>query len=153
MRLATAIMMYSFGGIQREQGGETLPPGVTEKELMEACLVPGLDSITAQSVLKRLRDECLFLHYDGTRYCFKTQANVNKILEDEADNVRADEVRKYIQQAIEERVGAATNAAVIWPRERAKRYIGIGRPRSVVTCILPYSGISGEKICARSRRD
>jgi len=117
MRLATAIMMYSFGGIQREQGGETLPPGVTEKELLEACLIPGLDSITAQSVLKRLRDECLFLHYDGTRYCFKTQANVNKILEDEADNVRAEEVRKYIQQAIEERVGAATNAAVIWPEK------------------------------------
>ncbi len=117
MRLATAIMMYSFGGIQREQGGETLPPGVTERELLEACLLPGLDSITAQSVLKRLRDECLFLHYDGTRYCFKTQANVNKILEDEADNVRADEVRKYIQLAIEERVGAATNAAVIWPEK------------------------------------
>lgn len=117
MRLATAIMMYSFGGIQREQGGETLPPGVTERELLESCLVPGLDSITAQSVLKRLRDECLFLHYDGTLYCFKTQANVNKILEDEADNVRADEVRKYIYQAIGERVGAATNAAVIWPEK------------------------------------
>lgn len=117
MRLATAIMMYSFGGIQREQGGETLPPGVTEREILEACLVPGLDSITAQSVLKRLRDECLFLHFDGTRYCFKTQANVNKILEDEAANVRADEIRKYIQQAIEERVGSATNAAVIWPEK------------------------------------
>ncbi len=115
MRLATAIMMYSFGGVQREQGSETLPPGVSEKELIEASLLPGLDSITAQSVLKRLRDELLFLHYDGIRYCFKTQANVNKLLEDEVDSVRPDEVRRHIEVAIEERVGAVTNAAFIWP--------------------------------------
>lgn len=115
MRLATAIMMYSFGGIQREQGAEVLPPGVSEKELLEACLGPGLDSITAQSVLKRLRDECLFLHYDGIRYCFKTQANVNKIIEDEVDNVRPDEIRRYIESLISERVAAVTNSAIIWP--------------------------------------
>ncbi|MEM4188672.1 MAG: DUF499 domain-containing protein [Candidatus Hadarchaeum sp.] len=117
MRLATAIMMYSFGGIQREQNGEILPPGVTEKELLEACLIPGFDSITALSVLKRLRDECLFLHYDGARYCFKTQANVNKILEDEAENIKVDEIRKFIQLAIEKQVGAASNSAVIWPQK------------------------------------
>jgi len=47
----------------------------------------------------------------------KTQANVNKILEDEADNVGTEEIRKYIEQTIEERVGAATNAAIIWPKK------------------------------------
>jgi len=115
MRLATAILMYSFGGIQREQGTEILPPGVSEKELLAACLRPGLDSITAQSVLKRLRDECLFLHYDGIRYCFKTQANVNKLIEDEVGNVSADEIRSYIGSLVAERVAPITNSAFIWP--------------------------------------
>jgi len=44
-------------------------------------------------------------------------ANVNKILEYEADNVRTGEIRKYIKQTIEERVGAASNAAIIWPEK------------------------------------
>jgi len=116
-RLATTILMYSFGGVQREEAGEILPPGVTERELLEACLVPGLDSITAQSVLKRLRDECLYLHYDGVRYCFKTVANVNKILEDEAENVKPEEIRSFLYREIDKQVGEATKNAIIWPEK------------------------------------
>jgi hypothetical protein len=35
-RLATAILMYSFGGLRREEGtgGEVLPPGISEAELL-----------------------------------------------------------------------------------------------------------------------
>jgi hypothetical protein len=114
-RMATAILMYSFGGIQRQEGSETLPPGVTEKELLEATLGPDLDSITAQSVLKRLREECLYLHFDGVRYCFKTTANINKLVEDE--NIHADDIRRFIHDEIERRVASVTNAAVIWPQD------------------------------------
>jgi len=116
MRLATAILMYSFGGLQREPEGETLPPGVSEREILEACLMPGLDSITAQSSLKRLRDECFYLHYDGVRYCFRTVGNINQILEDEAVNVRPEEIPAFLRREIERWVSAVTNAAVICPR-------------------------------------
>jgi predicted AAA+ superfamily ATPase len=61
MRLATAILAYSFGGLKREEGAETLPPGVTEAELLAACIGPDLDSITANSVLSDLRNSCLYL--------------------------------------------------------------------------------------------
>ena len=121
-RLATAIFMYSFGGLPQEEKGETLPPGVTERELLEACLAPGLDSITAQTVLKRLRDPggCLFLHFDGVHYCFKTVGNVNQFVEEEADHIREEEVRGFLRGEIEKRVGQATRAAVIWP-ERSEQ--------------------------------
>jgi len=117
MRLATAILMYSFGGIPREEAGESLPSGITEKDLLEVCLSPEIDGITAQSVLKSLRDECLYLHYDGVRYCFKTIPNVNKILEDEAENVRRQpgEISKFIKDELQKKVGQVTNAAIIWP--------------------------------------
>jgi hypothetical protein len=120
MRLATAILMYSFGGLPREEKGEPLPSGLSERELLEVCLSSEIDNLTAQSVLKRLRDECLYLHYDGVRYCFKTTANVNKILEDEADNVQPKEVGQFIKQDLETRIGKVTNAAIIWPEESSR---------------------------------
>ena len=129
-RLATAMLMYSFGGLPREEKGEPLPSGLSEKELLEVCLSVEIDNLTAQSVLKRLRDECLYLHYDGVRYCFKTTANVNKIIEDEAENVQPKEIRDFIKQEIETRVGKVTNAAIIWPDESGK--IPDAEPRFVL---------------------
>jgi hypothetical protein len=124
--------MYSFGGLPREDKGEALPPGVTEKELLEVCLSSEIDNITAQSVLKRLRDECLYLHYDGVRYCFKTTPNVNKILEDEAENVQRDPsaIKDYIRRELEGRISQVTNAAIIWPEDSGK--IPDTEPRFVV---------------------
>jgi Protein of unknown function (DUF499) len=122
MRLATAILMYSFGGPQSNgakksegsRSGDALPPGVTETELLAACVGPELESITAQSALKGLRDHCLYLHFDGARYVFKTTPNVTKLIEDEAENVRADEVRELIKAEIEQRI-KAPRGAIIWP--------------------------------------
>ena len=76
-KLATAILVYSFGGLHKEGNGETLPPGVTEAELLEACVGPDLDNFTARSVLSELRTQCLYLHFDGVRYCL-TRSQCNK---------------------------------------------------------------------------
>lgn len=88
-RIATAILLYSFGGLKREGSGsdETLPPGVTENELLAACVGPDLDNITATAVLSELRNTCLYLHYDGVRYCFKKDPNVTKLIEDTEQTV------------------------------------------------------------------
>jgi hypothetical protein len=83
-RLATAILVHSFGGLRREgdKETETLPPGVTESELMTAVVGPELDSITASAVLGDLKTSCLYLHHDGVRYRFKKDPNVVKLIED-----------------------------------------------------------------------
>ena len=95
MRLATAILMYSFGGLRREGGqeNELLPPGVTEAELLSVCVGPDLDSTTAQACLKELKEQCLYLHFDGVRYCFKKDPNVTLLVEQEADAVARDEAK------------------------------------------------------------
>ncbi|MBN1458568.1 MAG: ATP-binding protein, partial [Armatimonadetes bacterium] len=117
-RLATAILMYSFGGLRREGGkeGEMLPPGVTEPELLSACVGPDLESMTALACLKSLREECLYLHYDGVRYCFKKDPNVTLLLEQEAEAVARDEtrVRDRIEEMLEERL-AGHSDAIVWP--------------------------------------
>jgi hypothetical protein len=123
-RLATAILLYSFGGLRREGAGdgETLPPGVTESELLAACVGPDLDNITATAVLAELRNTCLYLHYDGVRYCFKKDPNVTKLIEDEEQSVSREEaqgqgrgpVREKIKEMLDARL-AGHHTAVVWP--------------------------------------
>lgn len=121
-RLATAILMYSFGGLRREGSGEgdLLPPGISEAELLSVCVGPDLDSTTALACLKELREQCLYLHFDGVRYCFKKDPNVTLLIEQEADSVARDEqrVRIKIKELLEERV-AGFREAIIWPEKPA----------------------------------
>ena len=123
-RIATSILLYSFGGLRREGSGdgETLPPGVTESELLAACIGPDLDNITATVVLSELRTSCLYLHYDGVRYCFKKDPNVTKLIEDAEQGVAREDaqakangpVRGKIKEMLDARLAGNHNAQ-IWP--------------------------------------
>lgn len=116
-RIATAILMYSFGGKRREGATETehLPPGITEPELLSVCVGPDLDSTTVLACLKELKDQCLYLHFDGVRYCFKKDPNVTLLVEQEADAVGRDETqtRDRIKEMLETRL--AGHRVEIWP--------------------------------------
>lgn len=122
-RLATAILMYSFGGLKREgeKEGETLPPGVSESELLAACVGPDLDSTTALACLKELKEQCLYLHFDGVRYCFKKDPNVTLLVEEEAEIVARHEknVSDRIRTMLEERL-AGHRTAIIWPNKSSE---------------------------------
>jgi hypothetical protein len=119
LRLATGILAYSFGGLKREgiEGSESLPPGVTESELLAACIGPDLDSITASAVLSELRNTCLYLHYDGVRYCFKKDPNVTKLIEDAEQEIARDPeaVRDQIKEMLGQRL-AGRKDAIVWPK-------------------------------------
>jgi hypothetical protein len=117
MRIATAILSYSFGGLLRagDEGGEPIAAGVTENELLAAVVGPDLDSLTAQAVLKDLREQCLFLHYDGAHYVFKTTPNVTQVLEDQATYVKPPEIEAAIEEELSNRLAGRT-AAILWPK-------------------------------------
>ena len=119
-RIATAILMYSFGGLRRERIGvsDPLPPGVTESELLDVCVAPDLDNITATAVLSDLRKACLYLHYDGVRYCFKKDPNVTKLVDDAISEVERDDaaLRTAIKDRLTKRL-AGHSDAVVWPQE------------------------------------
>ncbi|MCA1947578.1 MAG: DUF499 domain-containing protein [Armatimonadetes bacterium] len=117
-RLATAILLYSFGGLRREESNEVLPPGITEQELLSVCVGPDLDSTTALACLKELKEQCLYLHFDGVRYCFKKDPNVTLLVEQETDSVARDEgrVRQKIKELLESRL-AGHPEAIVWPNK------------------------------------
>ena len=115
-RLATAILMYSFGGRRRDgaNGTEFLPPGITEQELLAVCVGPDFDSTTALACLKELKEQCLYLHFDGVRYCFKKDPNVTLLVEQESDAIGRDErqVEERIKEMLEARITGRN--AVVW---------------------------------------
>jgi hypothetical protein len=118
LRLATAILAYSFGGLLRpgDEGGEPIATGVTESELLAAVVGPDLDSLIAQAVLKELREQCLFLHYDGVHYVFKTTPNITQVLEEQANYVKPEEIEQAIVEALNSRL-SGRHGAILWPRD------------------------------------
>ncbi len=148
-RLATAILMYSFGGLRREGGGETelLPPGISETELLSVCVGPDLDSTTAQACLKELKEQCLYLHFDGVRYCFKKDPNVTLLVEQEADAVARDDrqVREKIKEMLEARVSGKPTP-VVWPEKSSEVQ---DREPSFLIAYLPLEFASKPKATQR----
>ncbi|HEY9807902.1 MAG TPA: DUF499 domain-containing protein [Halomicronema sp.] len=110
-RLASAILMYSFGA----RGGEER--GVFEQEIVGACLAPGLDRNTIVTVLNDLREELLYLHYVGQRYRFETKANLNKLVADEEHKISSDEVLEKIQFDLRNSLKNAQGKVVLWPKD------------------------------------
>lgn len=125
-RLATAILVYSFGGLKREgaKEDESQPPGVNESELLAACVGPDLDNITATAVLSELRNSCLYLHHDGVRYCFKKDPNVTKLIEDAEQEIAREEtkgkteapVRAEVKKRLDARL-CGHHEAEVWPSQ------------------------------------
>jgi len=146
-RLASAIFLYSFGGLRREGAGNTeiLPPGISEAELLAACVGPDLDSLTAKACLSELRQSCLYLHFDGVRYCFKQDPNITLLIEQEADTVARDErlVTDQIKAMIEERL-AGHHAAIVWPSSSAE--IPDEQPRFQIAYLpLSFASLSAKE--------
>jgi hypothetical protein len=117
MRIATAILLYSFGGTltPNAQGGDPMARGVSESELLASVVSPELDSITVQAVLKDLREHCLYLHFDGANYVFKTTPNVTQMVEEQALAVQPSEVEQKIQEELHSRL-SGRSAALVWPK-------------------------------------
>ncbi|MEB3179787.1 MAG: DUF499 domain-containing protein [Nostocaceae cyanobacterium] len=98
-RLASAILMYSFGARSGEDRG------VLEQEITGACLAPGLDRTTITAALSDLREQLLYLHYVGRRYRFETKPNLNKLIADEESKVGSDEVLQKIRDELSKNLG------------------------------------------------
>lgn len=93
-----------------------------------------------QAALAELRQSCLYLHFDGVRYCFKQDPNVTLLIEQEADAVARDEslVTAQIRALLEERL-AGHHAAIAWPG--ASGDIPDEQPRFQIAYMpLPFAG-------------
>lgn len=107
-RMATAIMLYSFGAREGEERG------VLETDLVATTLVPGLDRNVILAALHDLREEELYLHYTGGRYRFEPTPNLTKLVRDEANKFTGPEVLDLVRKVLESQLRDAKNV-VVWP--------------------------------------
>jgi Protein of unknown function (DUF499) len=107
-RVATAIMLYSFGAREGEDRG------VLEADLVAAVLSPGLDRNVLVAALHDLREEALYLHYVGRRYRFEPTVNLMKLIRDEANKFISAEVLDKVRERLEEHL-QGTRGVVVWP--------------------------------------
>lgn len=108
-RVASATLLYSFGGQSEEQRG------VLENELVGGLIGPDLDRNLLTTGLTDLRDELLFLHHSGRRYWFDKKANLNQLLATEANRFTSEEVVDAVRKELERRIGPAPTA-LLWPQ-------------------------------------
>jgi hypothetical protein len=110
-RVATAIMLLSFGTKQGEERG------AFDREIIEASLIPGLDGNNVREALRDMEKEALlYLHHRNGRYHFDTVPNVNKLIRTERDARSATEVLEQVRAGLEQTLGSgASTEAVVWP--------------------------------------
>ena len=111
-RVASAVLLYSFGGRIDEDRG------VLEGELVGSLLDEDLDRNLLTTAIADLRDELLFLHSTGRRYRFDKTPNLNQLLINEANRFTSDEVEARIRKEVERQLGVA-NDALLWPPDGA----------------------------------
>ncbi|MGW9714797.1 ATP-binding protein [Streptomyces albidoflavus] len=107
-RVATAIMLYSFGAREGEDRG------VLESDLVRSVLVPGLTRNIVISALHDLREEELYLHYTGRRYRFEPTPNLTKLVRDEASKLSSNEVLTEVRAELEKQLQGNRGVA-LWP--------------------------------------
>ena len=149
-RVASATMLYSFGGRTDEERG------VLESELVGALLAPDLDRNLLTTALADLREQLLFLHHSGRRYRFDKTPNLNQLLANEADKFSGDEVTDAVRKELERRIGVVDGRSPVAEGRRADSRSGAsfqGRvSRSVVGRVsrLDLSGTASCASCSRS---
>ncbi|OKH17690.1 ATP-binding protein [[Limnothrix rosea] IAM M-220] len=110
-RLASAILLYSFGAKSGEDRG------VMEQEIVASCLTGNLDRTILTAALSDLRDELLYLHYIGKRYRFETKPNLNKLIADEESKISTDEGLLQIRQQLEANLKGGRGEIVLWAKD------------------------------------
>ncbi|MEU3741960.1 DUF499 domain-containing protein [Streptomyces sp. NPDC032198] len=121
-RVASAIMLYSFGAREGEDRG------VLETDLVRSLLVPGLTRNIVVSALHDLREEELYLHYTGRRYRFEPTPNLTKLVRDEATKLSSKEVLTEVRGELENQL-RGNKGVSLWPEAPS----GIADERPVFT--------------------
>jgi hypothetical protein len=113
-RLATAILLYSFGAKMGEDRG------VVEQEIAAACLTESLDRTTITAALSDLREELLYLHYIGKRYRFETKPNLNKLIADEESKISSEDSLQVIREQLEAGLKGGKGEIILWPKDSSR---------------------------------
>jgi hypothetical protein len=140
-RVATAIMLFSFGARESEE------PGVVEADLVQSLTSPELDRNVLAATISDLRDQLLYLHHGGRRYRFEPKPNLNLLISEEMKKVEREEVNQRIRQQLAVLLRPAGDSALVWPEDSGA--IPDREPVFRVAYLDPdLAGMSGDRLAA-----
>ncbi|MGH7863186.1 MAG: DUF499 domain-containing protein [Candidatus Dormibacteraceae bacterium] len=95
--LATSVFLGSFSGGERH--------GLGVGALRVAVLRDGIPPAIVGDTLQRLESSLWYLHIESGRYLFRSQANLNRILVDQQEQVRDDDLTAELRNRLERQAG------------------------------------------------
>lgn len=114
-RLASSIFLYSLIGAAREDFG------AVQQQLYLSLAYPGFNVRQVPDVLKRLMDELWYLYESAGRYSIRTEPNINKVIEEVKDSIKAEDIKSEIEVSIREKAGTtffSKDKIFVWPRDQ-----------------------------------
>jgi len=105
--LATAIFFGSFSA------GEQV--GVTEPELRLAVLRPNLPPAVIGDALHKLTQKLWYLHSESGLYAFRLTPNLNKVLLEKEEQVRAHDLAQRVRDEVQARIGRESLTPLAFP--------------------------------------
>ena len=105
--LATAIFFGSFSA------GEQV--GVTEPELRLAVLRPNLPLAVIGDALHKLTQKLWYLHSESGLYAFRLTPNLNKVLLEKEEQVRAHDLAQRVRDEVQARIGRESLTPLAFP--------------------------------------
>lgn len=105
--LATAVFFGSFSA------GEQV--GVTEPELRLASLRPGVPPAVIGDALHKLTQKLWYLHSEGGLYAFRLTPNLNKVLLEKEEQVRARDLAEHVRKEVQARIGRESLTPLAFP--------------------------------------
>ncbi|MEI6309862.1 MAG: DUF499 domain-containing protein [bacterium] len=109
--LATATFLYSFSGSTRK--GTTLP------WLRVALLREGIPPTIVGDAIHHLEDSLWYFHEDNNLYSFKNQPNLNRVVVEQEEAVRAEEIREALHDLLGDLCRSSFWDVRLWPQGSA----------------------------------
>jgi len=100
--ITTTAFLHSLTGVV----GADIRPGANEGEIQLALYRPGTDPKKVENALKRLEDTCFYFDRAGSTYTYRSEPNLNRIIENAKKAVELTKVQFELEERIQKVFGS-----------------------------------------------
>ena len=111
-RAATAVFLYSFSG-GTEQGANL-------GEIKRSAVTTGIPSSVVAEAATDLQNKLFYLRYEGGKFYFSNQPNLNRLLLTRMENIRDPEIEEFEKALVKRNLSIGKLKSLIWPTDGAQ---------------------------------
>ena len=108
-RAATTVFLYSFSG-GTEQGANL-------GEIKRSAVTTGIPSSVVAEASTDLQNKLFYLRYEGGKFYFSNQPNLNRLLLTRMENIRDSEIEEFEEALVKRNLSIGKLNTLIWPSD------------------------------------